>query len=212
MYANACLNSKRRNINNERKILKISKHISSRVCVCVGKRECVWDVPVLLIEQIWLERNENLLCDFPRTICYFFKWCKIKSERIEISPSPGRGRAAFYFILLSDQHTNPYIIECECVYWLSSSTSSHVHVVWPTHSKEFSCYPVHQHSYSIPFFMVFYVYGAFFTPFSFGMWILFVYYLCLFVVISSIIATRFIPLFILLMLNHSKVPSFLLHL
>ena len=111
----------------------------------------------------------------------------------------GRGSAAFYFILLSDQHTNPYIIECGCVYWLSSSTSSHVHVVWPTHSKEFSCYPVHRHSYSIPFFMVFYVYsenGAFFTPFSFGMWMLFVYYWCLFVVISSIIATRFIPLLV----------------
>lgn len=39
--------------------------------------------------------------------------------------------------------------------------------------------------------------GAFFTPFSFGMWILFVYYLCLFVVISSIIAIRFTPLFTL---------------
>lgn len=131
----------------------------------------------------------------------------------------GWGSAAFYFTLLSDQHTNPYIIECGFVCVCIDNHHHHNHHMCTWYDqllKEFVCYPVHRHLYSIPFFMVFYVCrvnGAFFMPFSFDMWILFVYYLCLFVVISSIIATRFIPSLFISIVRYSTIwtaPSLLL--
>lgn len=132
--------------------------------------------PILLTEQIWCEQTENVF--FVIFQGPFFislndsKSKEGKNRNIYLFFFIfGWGSAVFLPIHASDQHTNPYIIEC--VYWLSTS---HLHV-WPTQKNSYFN-PFRRHSHVIPFFMVFYVrskkYEFFTSSFfssSIGMWI-----------------------------------------